>query len=98
MGKKVLQNDASKEEMQSVPSCSSATDEMQSVPSCSSATDEMRVWMFPQFFRFIQKQSSCDSVQVSEHMKQEVGRIIQTPPRPLLFPVNRLGAKSSDSH
>lgn len=85
MGKKVLQNDASKEEMQSVP-------------SCSSVTNEMRVWMFPQFFRFIQKQSSCDSVQVSEHMKQEVGRIIQTPPRPLLFPVNRLGAKSSDSH
>lgn len=70
--------------------------ELASVPSCNLVSDDLRVWMFPQFFRFVQKRSSCEEVELSEGLQKNVAEVLKTPQRPLAFPIDRMGVKKSE--
>ncbi|KAM7456341.1 hypothetical protein BLSTO_02903 [Blastocystis sp. subtype 1] len=71
-------------------------EELASVPSCNLVSDDLRVWMFPQFFRFVQKRSSCEEVELSEGLQKNVAEVLKTPQRPLAFPIDRMGVKKSE--
>lgn len=70
--------------------------ELASMPSCNLVSDDLRVWMFPQFFRFVQKRSSCEEVELSEGLQKNVAEVLKTPQRPLAFPIDRVGVKKSE--
>lgn len=70
--------------------------ELASMPSCNLVSDDLRVWMFPQFFRFVQKRSSCEEVELSEGLQKNVAEVLKTPQRPLAFPIDRMGVKKSE--
>lgn len=70
--------------------------ELTSVPCCNLVSDDLRVWMFPQFFRFVQKRSSCEEVELSEGLQKNVAEVLKTPQRPLAFPIDRMGVKKSE--
>ena len=67
--------------------------EVTSMSSCNLVSEDLRVWMFPQFFRFVQKRASCGEVELSEGLQKNVVEIMKTPLRPLAFPVERMGVK-----
>lgn len=71
-------------------------EELASVPSCNLVSNDLRVWMFPQFFRFVQKRSSCEEVELSEGLQKNVAEVLKTPQRPLAFPIDRVGVKKSE--
>ena len=70
--------------------------ELASMPSCSLVSNDLRMWMFPQFFRFVQKRSSCEEVELSEGLQKNVAEVLKTPQRPLAFPIDRVGVKKSE--
>lgn len=56
---------------------------------CYEVASSMRVWLFPQYYEWVEKREKCKSFTISDALRESIRRVVTTPMKPLLYPVDR---------